>query len=74
MRTDRLENRHTPRIAERLDQLILDQGDLDLTRAWFRCVHSEKLTLALYPVFAEVMEREGFVHPAAWLKSLKEPG
>ena len=69
MRTDRLENRHTPRIAEALDQLILEQGDLDLTRAWFRCVHSEKLTLALYPVFAEVMEKEGFVHPARCLRS-----
>ena len=61
-------SRHTPRIAEALDQLILDERDLDLTRAWFRSIDSEKLTLALYPVFAEVMEREGFVHPARWLK------
>lgn len=61
-------SRHTPRVAEALDQLILDQGDLELTRAWFRCIDSEKLTLALYPVFAEVMAREGFVHPARWLK------
>lgn len=64
-------SRHTPRIAEALDQLILDERDLDLTRAWFRCIDSEKLTLALYPVFAEVLEKEGFVHPARWLK---EPG
>ena len=61
-------SRHTPRIAEALDQLILDQRDLDLTRAWFRSIDSEKLTLALYPVFAEVMAQEGFVHPARWLK------
>ena len=61
-------SRHTPRIAEALDQLILEQRDLDLTRAWFRSIDSEKLTLALYPVFAEVMEKEGFVHPARWLK------
>lgn len=60
--------RHTPRIAEALDQLILDERDLDLTRAWFRSIDSEKLTLALYPLFAEVMEKEGFVHPARWLK------
>lgn len=60
--------RHTPRIAEALDLLILHERDLDLTRAWFRSIDSEKLTLALYPVFAEVMEREGFVHPARWLK------
>ena len=63
-------SRHTPRIAEALDQLILDERDLDLTRAWFRSIDSEKLTLALYPVFAEVMEKEGFVHPARWLKEL----
>lgn len=60
--------RHTPRIAEALDQIILDERDLDLTRAWFRSIDSEKLTLALYPVFAEVMSQEGFVHPARWLK------
>lgn len=64
------ESRHTPRIAEALDQLILDQGDVDLAKAWFRCIDSEKMTLALYPVFAEVMDREGFVHPARWLRSL----
>lgn len=60
--------RHTPRLAEFLDQTVIDQGDLDLTRAWFRSIDSEKLVLALYAEFAEVMDREGFVHPARWLK------
>lgn len=66
--------RHTPRLAEWLDQTIIDQGDLDLTRAWFRCIDSEKLVLDLYGEFAAVIGREGFVHVAAWLKSLKEQG
>lgn len=60
--------RHTPRIAEAIDHLICDERDVELSRAWFRCIDSEKLTLALYPVFAEVLEKEGFVHPARWLK------
>lgn len=66
--------RHTPRIAEAIDQFIAERTDREFAKAWFRAVPSEELALALYPVFAEVMDREGFVNPAAWLKSLKEQG
>lgn len=64
--------RHTPRIAEAIDQFIVERVDRELAKAWFRAVPSEELALALYPVFAEVMAQEGFVHPARWLKELGE--
>lgn len=64
--------RHTPRLAERLDQYIIDQGDLNLTRAWFRVVQSERMTLWLYGEFGEVLAHDGFAHPARHLKSLKD--
>jgi hypothetical protein len=67
-------SKHTPRVAEAIDQFIVETTDREFAKAWFRAVASEDLAIALYPVFAEVMAQEGFVHPAVWLQSLKEPG
>jgi hypothetical protein len=52
-----------PRISEAIDEALLDQG-LDLTT-----VDCERLAVAAIAALAGQMAREGFAHPATWLRS-----
>lgn len=64
-------SRHTPRIAEALDQFIVETTDREFAKAWFRLVNSEDMAISLYPVFAEVLASEGWGRVA---RRLKEQG
>lgn len=67
-------SRHTPRLSDALDKLILEIGSVPLARAWFREVDPAAVDERLDRASAELLEHGGFVHPATWLKSLKETG
>lgn len=55
-----------PRVAEALDaELIRQKG----RSQWIIDLDPESLAIAAISDIADRMEREGFVHPARWLRS-----